>query len=329
MTKIDESRRKFLKGLTGSAVLAAVPFGSAKIPVFDVTVEEFFQKHYKEMTPQEKKRTIERIERNLREEYGVEDIEVTTTEPQKGVVFGYALNIRKCIGCRRCVYACMRENNQSRSNPQDPTDGQIQWIRVISLPKFEAEPGTSAGGDFRTKFGKIETGINLEENRHYYQADRVPQEEKFYVPIQCQQCENPPCVKVCPTKATWKEPDGIIVVDYNWCIGCRFCIGACPYWARRFNWGEPYLPREELNPHMHYLGNRPRMRGTVEKCTYCIQRSREGRYPACVEICPVGARKFGNLLDPESEVRKVIEEKRVFRLKEELGTDPKFFYFMD
>jgi ferredoxin len=91
----------------------------------------------------------------------------------------------------------------------------------------------------------------------------------------------------------------------------------------------PVLPKEEMNPVTHYLGNRPRMRGVVEKCHWCLQRTRHGRYPACVEVCPVGARKFGNLLDPESEVSKILERKNVFRLKAELNTFPKFFYFYD
>ena len=104
-------------------------------------------------------------------------------------------------------------------------------------------------------------------------------------------------------------------------------MAACPYGARHFNWGEPNLPAEELNAEMHYLGNRPRMKGVVEKCTFCVQRTREGKYPACVEICPVGARKFGNLLDPESEVRYILENKRVLVLKQELNTQPKFYYF--
>jgi len=106
-------------------------------------------------------------------------------------------------------------------------------------------------------------------------------------------------------------------------------MNACPYWARRFNLTKPVLPKEEMNPVTHYLGNRPRMRGVVEKCHWCLQRTRHGRYPACVEVCPVGARKFGNLLDPESEVSKILERKNVFRLKAELNTFPKFFYFYD
>ena len=87
------------------------------------------------------------------------------------------------------------------------------------------------------------------------------------------------------------------------------------------------MPPDELNPNLHVLGNRPRPRGVVEKCTFCIQRVRAGRYPACVEICPVGARKFGNLLDPESEISRILHEKRVFVLKSELKTEPKFYYF--
>jgi len=118
-----------------------------------------------------------------------------------------------------------------------------------------------------------------------------------------------------------------VVVDYNWCIGCRYCMAACPYGARHFNWAEPNIPPDELNPETHYLGNRPRYKGVVEKCTFCIQRTRAGKYPACVEVCPVGARKFGNLLDPKSEIRYCIENKRVFRLKEDLNTYPKFYYF--
>jgi molybdopterin-containing oxidoreductase family iron-sulfur binding subunit len=104
-------------------------------------------------------------------------------------------------------------------------------------------------------------------------------------------------------------------------------MAACPYWARRFNFAEPEIPTDELNPNLHYLGNRPRGRGVVEKCTFCVQRTRKGRYPACVEVCPVGARKFGNILDPESEISKVLENQRVFKLKEDLNTQPKFYYF--
>lgn len=217
-------------------------------------------------------------------------------------VFGYALDLSRCIGCRKCAYACVKENNLSR-------DPQIQWIKVL---EFHKDNNKWQG---------------LEHSNRYYEPEQVPEKGKFYVPVQCQQCKNPPCVKVCPVRATWKEPDGIVVVDYNWCIGCRFCMAACPYGARNFNWAKPSIPNEEFNPEVHYLGNRPQYKGVVGKCTFCVQRTREGKYTACVEACPVGARKFGNLMDPDSEIRYILEHMKVFRLKEELDTNPKFFYF--
>jgi len=174
-----------------------------------------------------------------------------------------------------------------------------------------------------------EGSLDLRHGDHYYAPELVPQEGKYYLPMQCMQCDNPPCVKACPIEATWMEPDGVVVVDYDWCFGCRYCMAACPYQARHFNWGNPQLPPEEINPDTHYLGNRPRPRGVVEKCHFCLQRTREGRQPACQEACPTGARIFGNLLDPDSEIRYVLANKAVFRLKEDLGTEPKFWYFRD
>ena len=143
----------------------------------------------------------------------------------------------------------------------------------------------------------------------------------------CQQCEDPICERCCPAKATWKEPDGITVVDYNWCVGCRYCMAACPYGARRFNWHHPNVPRGELNPQMHYLGNRPRGVGVVEKCTFCVQRVRAGYYPACVDACPVRARQFGDMNDPNSDVAIILREAKTIQLRRELGTEPRFYYY--
>ncbi len=262
--------------------------------------EEFLQKHFREMTEAEKKAVIRRLEETYLRKYG-KKFGIGTQPAEAAVLWGYGLDLSRCIGCRRCVYACVKENNPSRINPQ------LQWIRVIRLKK-----------------GSL---VNLENSEHYYDPETVPEPGFMYMPVQCQQCDNPPCVRVCPVKATWKEPDGIVVVDYNWCIGCRYCMAACPYKGRVFNWSEPNIPAEELNTEVHYLGNRPRMKNVVEKCTFCVHRLRNGRYPACVEACPTGTRKFGNLLDPGSEIRYLIENKRVFRMKEDLNTEPKFYYF--
>jgi len=301
ITKVDyvqhRSRRKFLKGLAAGVGLIALPSKDAAASVWD----EFFQKHFRELSRDELKGVITRLEKDYSKQFA-KQVTVKTTPPIEGVLYGYGLDLSRCIGCRRCVYACVKENNQSR-------DPQIHWIRVLQLDK--------------------EKGVDLSHAEQYYNPEKVPEKGHFYMPVQCQQCEKPPCTKVCPVQATWKENDGIVVVDYNWCIGCRYCMAACPYGARHFNWGKPTLPAAEMNPVTHYLGNRPRPKGVVEKCTFCIQRTREqpGRYPACEEICPVGARKFGNLLDPNSEIRYLIENKRVFKLKDDLNTQPKFFYF--
>lgn len=328
----SESRRKFIKKSAGLSTASLIGTAALLTGTDDAKANtswaEHFQGNYRLMSDEEKAEAIDRLEKRYSMEYG-KKVTVDGTDAEEGVLFGYALNIQKCIGCRRCVKACVQENNQSRGDEQE-----IEWIRVLKMEKGEftqeklqdgypADFGIEVGGNAYSA-----TGVVL-EGEHYYQPDKVPEEDSHFMPIACMQCEKPPCVKVCPVRTTYREPDGVVVVDYNWCIGCRMCIGACPYWARRFNWGEPNLPREEMNPKTHYLGNRPRMKGVVEKCTFCIQRVRHGRLPACVEVCPVGARKFGNLLDPDSEVRRVLARKRVFRLKVEANTYPKFFYYVD
>jgi Fe-S-cluster-containing dehydrogenase component len=285
------SRRSFLRTAAAGASLAALG---------GCNVEELLRKHLHELSQDELATVLKRVERRNAERFG-KKVTVAADGPRPGVEFGYGLDLSRCVGCRRCVYACVKENNQSRKNPQ------IHWIRVLEMDKAQ--------------------GVDLAHAEVYYQADEVPRPGHFYMPVQCQQCRNPPCVKVCPVKATWQEPDGIVVIDYDWCIGCRCCMSGCPYGARHFNWATPQLPPEELNPDLHLLGNRPRPKGVVEKCTFCIQRTRRGLYPACVEVCPVGARKFGNLLDPDSEIRRVMETKRVFVFKEELATHPHFYYF--
>jgi Fe-S-cluster-containing dehydrogenase component len=286
------NRRQFLTavGVAAAGILAGCS---------PETREAFLLKYFRELSPEELQLRAARLRKAVEARFGKE-VDMSTLAAQPDVSFAYALDLSRCIGCRRCVYACVKENNQSR-------DPQIQWIRVLEMEKTK--------------------GIDLKEANPYYNPEKVPDADHFYVPVACQQCRTPQCTKVCPVGATWTEPDGIVVIDYDWCIGCRCCMSACPYGARHFNWAEPHLPADQCNPNMHVLGNRPRPRGVVEKCTFCVQRVRKGRYPACVEICPVGARKFGNLLDPDGEVSVILREKRVFVLKAELNTEPRFYYF--
>ena len=288
------NRRNFIKNsltIAGAVALTAC--------ISKGELDQFLHKHFRTLSKKEKDELITRLKKEYAETYGKE-FSVSAAGPIPGTFFGYGLDISRCIGCRRCVYACAEENNLSRVP-------QVHWIQVLEMEK--------------------EKGIDFIHANLYYEHDKVPYEGHFYLPVSCQQCKNPPCVKTCPVKATWSEADGIVVVDYNWCIGCRCCMAACPYGARHFNWKKPSIPAEDINTEVHVLGNRPQFQGIVTKCTFCIQRVRKGLYPKCVEVCPVGARKFGNLLDEKSEIRYILKNKRVLILKEELNTQPKFFYF--
>lgn len=295
------TRRVALKVV--GATLGAGAFAYAGQPVAEwaagVDLDELLQRHYKELTPEELAQILRRIERDTQEQHGVA-VTVEDVPPQDGVSFGYALNLSLCIGCRKCAEACHHENNHDRATNNS-------YIRVLEMQQ----------GSFDMEHGTVD----------YDHA--VPAPGKYYMPVQCHQCDNAPCVTVCPVEATWKEKDGIVVVDYNWCIGCRYCEAACPYHARRFNWRAPEIPADEINPKQGYLSNRIRPQGVVEKCTFCLHRTRKGLLPACLEACPTGARVFGNLLDPTSPIRYVLEHKRVYVLKEELGTRPRFFYYFD
>ena len=210
---------------------------------------------------------------------------------KSGPRWGMVIDLDRCTGCQACATACQQENNIPPPLADSAAEGRsIRWMDVT--PQLEGE---------------------------------YPEVKLRLIPRPCMQCDNPPCVKVCPVGATSLSDDGIVAQIYARCIGCRYCTTACPYTLRYFNWYEPSWPAEmgqALNPDVSV-----RPKGVVEKCTFCIQRSRDGRYPACVEVCPVGARKFGNILDPDSEIRYIIEHKRVLVLKEELNTVPRFFYF--
>ena len=248
----EVTRRSFLRGTLGAAggltAVAAALSPLRDLDTSELTLDDFLQSHYKEMTPDELAAVLKRIAAEVERRYDVRP-DLRDVVPMDGVEFAYALDLGRCIGCRKCVHACVAENNQSRSP-------EIQYIRVLEMPR-----GT----------------VDVEKGNHHYDRPTVPDDNHFYMPVQCHQCANPPCVKVCPVEATWQEADGITVIDYDWCIGCRYCEAACPYWARRFNFTEPQLPKADVNPKMAYLSNRPRSKGVMEKCHFCLHRTREGQ----------------------------------------------------
>ena len=164
-----------------------------------------------------------------------------------------------------------------------------------------------------------------------------PHTTRRFTPRPCMQCDEPPCVSVCPVNATYQRPDGVVAIDYDACIGCRYCVVACPYGARTFDFGGRYTaatPAQQPyeNAKMHEYG-KARVRaagaspiGNVRKCTFCVHRVESGMLPACVSTCIGGATFFGDLNDPESLVSELAGRPTVTRLKEELGTKPKVFY---
>lgn len=199
---------------------------------------------------------------------------------------GIVINLARCIGCQTCANACKMQNNVPM--------GMI-WNRVITVNTDVTD-------------GAVGVYPNL---------------TRSYMPIACQHCENPACLKVCPVGATYKDDMGRVEIDYERCIGCRYCMAACPYNARNFNWGEP-----KRDPDFNY-GHKEvpvRPKGVAEKCTLCKERTDKGMKPMCVEVCPAKARVFGDLDDPKSEIAKLIRTKKVVRLLEEKGTRPQIFY---
>lgn len=203
--------------------------------------------------------------------------------------WAFIVDTRRCIGCGRCVVACNRENGL-------PQEGEFvrTWVeRYVFASDGEVYVDSpDAGRHGFADWGNDERYAGLEVKK------------SFFVPKLCNQCERPPCVQVCPVAATYKTPDGVILVNRHRCIGCRYCIQACPYGAR-------YLHPEER---------------VADKCTWCYHRITSGGRPACVEVCPVGARVFGDLRNPDSEVSRLVEQERLDVLKPDLGTVPRVRY---
>lgn len=202
----------------------------------------------------------------------------------------FVVDTKKCIGCGFCVRACKNEN-------EVPYDLNISrtWVEryVVTKDGRVLADSPKAGID-----GFIKNDPMAEDVKD----DEI--EKAFFVPKLCNQCENPPCVQVCPVGATYQTDDGVVLVDRKWCIGCGYCIMACPYGMRFF--------------HPVYK--------VAEKCNFCYHRISKGMRPACVDACPFGARLIGNITDPEDPAAKIIKTERVAVLKEEFGTKPSVYY---
>lgn len=211
--------------------------------------------------------------------------------------WAFVVDTERCIGCGNCVRACKNENKV----PWEPEYNRT-WVERYTITEDDQVyvDSPNAGRD----------GFREEPANIKYQNLNVS--KAFFVPKLCNQCEKPPCVSVCPVGATYKTKEGVVLVDQFHCVGCRYCVQACPYGARYV------LPTASET----YFGQVH----VVDKCTWCYHRTTKGLLPACVEVCPRGARMFGDLSDPNSTVSTVLREKRVYTLKPELGTEPKVYY---
>ncbi len=188
--------------------------------------------------------------------------------------------------------------------------------QVHNVPHFD-DPKDEVKWIWEEPFEEV-----FSDQSHQYTAEHFHHKP---VLVFCNHCDNPPCVRVCPTKATWRrDADGIVMMDWHRCIGCRYCVAACPYGSRSFNWRDPRPHIEEQNDEYP-----TRTRGVVEKCNFCEERLAVGQLPACVEACEHGGLVFGDLEDPESNVRKLLRERHALRRRPALGTQPEVFYLVD
>jgi molybdopterin-containing oxidoreductase family iron-sulfur binding subunit len=232
--------------------------------------------------------------------------------------YGMAIDLDRCDGCGACMLACAVENNVAVPPLEAGERKSITPMRVQRVDAAPADAGSGAASESAT--------------------------DVVFVPVACQHCgEHTPCVSVCPQNAVDVDPQtGIVSQIPSRCLGCRYCMAACAYHARSFNWWDPAWPHgleHVLNPDVA-----PRMRGVVEKCNFCHGRWQAARaraaaagdrdpapefVPACAEACPQNAIVFGDLNDPESDVARLAHDARAFRLLPALGTDPKVVYLSE
>ena len=203
-----------------------------------------------------------------------------------------AVNPSRCpAGCKDCSAACHAVHNvPAFGNSKD----EVKWI-------------------WQEKFDAV-----FPNESHSYMQDSL---DKLQLPVLCNQCANPPCVRVCPTKATFQRPDGIVMMDYHRCIGCRFCMAACPYGARSMNYRDPRPYIAKINTEFP-----TRTKGVVEKCNFCEERLVRGLMPACVLACKEKALVFGDLENPQSEIRLLLGKQFNLRRRANLGTQPQIYY---
>lgn len=230
--------------------------------------------------------------------FGLKDAaKASETDTKKGKRLGLVFDLQKCRehgDCTKCMQACHKVHNVPEI---DNPNHEIKWI------------------------WKEEFKHAFPTQNHDFVSDKVKNSPLL---VLCNHCENPPCVEVCPTQATFKrETDGVVMMDFHRCIGCRYCMAGCPYGARSFNWKEPRPFIEEVN-----LEFPTRTKGVVEKCNLCAERIAKNKLPACVEACEAKAITFGDLNDPNSEIRKLLSVNDTIRRKPHLHTMPNVYYIM-
>jgi len=218
-----------------------------------------------------------------------------------------SIDLDLCTGCGTCAVACAQENNLPPGDPEETMDRLIRWLELV-----------------------------VEEEGEY------PHVRARVLPMPCQHCDRPPCIKVCPVNATYRNPQGLVPQIYHRCIGCRYCVSACPFTCKHFNWWDPVWPeplQRGLNPDVSI-----RTRGVTEKCNFCLHRLQDAREAAavageeldpasyrtaCQEACPARAIRFGDIDDAESEVGAAAHHPRANQLLEDLGVEPKVIYLTE